>query len=105
MNSLIDSIEKWAEDRNLVEGTTAEKQFIKLAEEFGELANALLKNKQEEVEDALGDMFVVMTIIAYQFNYVTNFISLIIERFNHINFYLCELCHWISLTIYIWSNV
>ena len=34
---LIGKIEQWAEDRNLILGSTPQKQFIKLMEEFGEL--------------------------------------------------------------------
>lgn len=58
-------IENWAIDRNL---HTAEpmKQAVKLGEEFGELCSGLAKDKQEEVQDAIGDMFVVLTILAMQ---------------------------------------
>lgn len=59
-------IREWAEARNLIEGSTPEKQFIKLMEEAGEVAAALARNKQDELKDGLGDMFVVMTILAAQ---------------------------------------
>ena len=39
-------------------------QYIKLMEEAGELAEALLKKNKEEVQDAIGDMVIVLTSIA-----------------------------------------
>lgn len=59
-------IREWAEARNLIDGSTPEKQFVKLMEEAGEVAAALARNQREELIDGLGDMFVVMTIIAAQ---------------------------------------
>ncbi len=60
-----ESIRNWAEKRGLYEKGSAEKQFIKLSEESGELAKALLKNDQPEVKDAIGDMIVVLTNLAH----------------------------------------
>lgn len=40
---LIGKIEQWAEDRNLILGSTPQKQFIKLMEEFGELCGVFLE--------------------------------------------------------------
>lgn len=59
------SIKQWAEDRKL-HTADSNKQFLKLAEEFGELAEGIAKGKENEVKDALGDMYVVMTILAMQ---------------------------------------
>lgn len=64
--SRFEDIRNWGEARNLIAGTTAEKQFIKLMEEGGELAQGLLKDRQAEVIDAIGDMAVVLTIMAAQ---------------------------------------
>lgn len=60
-------IERWAVDRNL---HTADpmKQIVKLGEEFGELCSGLAKGKEDEVKDAIGDMYVVLTILAMQTN-------------------------------------
>ena len=58
-------IEEWARDRSL-DTADPTKQMLKLAEEFGELAEGLAKNKPEQVEDSIGDMYVVMTILALQ---------------------------------------
>lgn len=61
-----DLIRKWAEDRNLIKGSDLKSQFVKLIEEAGELANAIGKKNDIEFADAIGDMFVVLTIMAAQ---------------------------------------
>ena len=61
-----DLIRQWAEDRNLIEGSDLKSQFVKLIEEAGELANAIAKKNDIEFADAIGDMFVVLTIMAAQ---------------------------------------
>ena len=46
LKELIKNIENWAEARNLIEGSTPQKQFIKLMEEIrGSYAVAYLKIK------------------------------------------------------------
>lgn len=58
----------WANARGLILNSNPQAQFVKLIEEAGELANAIAKKKPlEEVADALGDMYVVMNIIAAQY--------------------------------------
>lgn len=52
-------IEQWIKDRNL-DTTSPDKQTLKLMEEVGELAEALLENNREAIVDALGDILVVM---------------------------------------------
>lgn len=61
-----DRIRQWAHDRNLILGSDPKSQFVKLMEEAGELAAAIARGKQDEFEDAIGDMFVVLTIMAAQ---------------------------------------
>lgn len=58
-------IEQWAEDRNL---HTADpiKQYDKLIEEFGELMKGINKQDMPMIEDSIGDMYVVMTILSMQ---------------------------------------
>ncbi|WP_288063133.1 MazG-like family protein [Rodentibacter caecimuris] len=67
LQQLIKNIELWAEDRNLIEGSTPQKQFIKLMEEFGELCSGVSKNKVDVVKDSIGDCFVVLTILNAQY--------------------------------------
>lgn len=61
-----DRIRGWAHDRNLLEGSDVKSQFVKLMEEAGELAQAIAKQRDDEFADAIGDMFVVLTILAAQ---------------------------------------
>lgn len=65
-NTLFDKIRQWSEDRNLTKGATPAAQFEKLAEEFGELGRALIENNDAKFMDAVGDMIVVLTILAAQ---------------------------------------
>lgn len=65
---LIEKIVQWAKDRNLILGSTPQKQFIKLMEEFGELCAGIARNDREKIKDSIGDCFVVMVILARQFN-------------------------------------
>ena len=66
LQELIKNIEQWAEDRNLIKGSTPKKQFIKLMEEFGELCSGVSKNKIDVIKDSIGDCFIVLTILAKQ---------------------------------------
>jgi NTP pyrophosphatase (non-canonical NTP hydrolase) len=59
-------IRGWAEARNLIRGSDVKSQFVKLIEEAGELANAIAKKNDIEFADAIGDMVVVLTIMAAQ---------------------------------------
>ena len=61
-----DRIRQWAADRNLIWGSTPQAQFVKLMEEVGELAEAIAKKKHDQFEDSIGDVFVVLTILAAQ---------------------------------------
>jgi NTP pyrophosphatase (non-canonical NTP hydrolase) len=59
---------EWAEDKDLIHEENAPKQLIKLQEEVGELCSAYLKGNKAEIIDALGDIRVVITILAAQLN-------------------------------------
>jgi len=59
---------EWAEDKDLIHEENAPKQLIKLQEEVGELCSAYLKGNKAEQIDALGDIRVVITILAAQLN-------------------------------------
>lgn len=58
----------WAENKDLIHEENAPKQLIKLQEEVGELCSAYLKGNKAEQIDALGDIRVVITILAAQLN-------------------------------------
>ncbi len=57
-------IRDWAKDRGIYDKGNSHTQYVKLMEEAGELAEALLKNDRYEVKDAIGDMVVVLTNLA-----------------------------------------
>lgn len=57
---------EWAKERNILFPENAPKQRLKLIEECGELAQAILKNDVKLQKDAIGDIFVVLTILAEQ---------------------------------------
>jgi NTP pyrophosphatase (non-canonical NTP hydrolase) len=63
--TIFDMIRDWAKERGIYEKGDSKTQYIKLMEEAGELAQALLKNDKPEVIDAIGDIAVVLTNLAY----------------------------------------
>ena len=63
---MFNRIRTWAEERGLYDKGNTMTQYVKLQEEAGELAKALLKDDQPEVIDAIGDMVVVLTNLAHQ---------------------------------------
>jgi NTP pyrophosphatase (non-canonical NTP hydrolase) len=63
-SSRFDDIRQWARDKGIYKSGDARTQFVKLMEEAGELAQAILKNDEPEVIDAIGDMVVVLTNLA-----------------------------------------
>ena len=62
---MFEDIREWAAMRGLYESGDSKTQYIKLQEEAGELAKALLSNDKAEVIDAIGDMVVVLTNLAH----------------------------------------
>jgi len=61
---LNDLILGWADDRGILDNGTVEGQLTKLQEEFDELKAAIEMNDRAEIEDAIGDMQVVLIILA-----------------------------------------
>jgi len=59
-----DPIREWATNKGIYEKGDPKTQSLKLFEEAGELAKAILKNDKEEIIDAIGDCCVVLTSIA-----------------------------------------
>ena len=66
VNHRFDLIRKWAKDRGIYDKGNSHTQYVKLIEEAGELAKALLKKDKPEIVDAIGDMVVVLTNLAHQ---------------------------------------
>lgn len=79
LNELIEQVVQWAEARNLVKGSTPERQLYKTTEEVTELAVAIGRYSVEaayddgdldeyipDIKDAIGDVTVTLIIIAAQ---------------------------------------
>jgi NTP pyrophosphatase (non-canonical NTP hydrolase) len=62
--NVYDLIRQWADERGIYRNGDTKTQYIKLLEESGELARAILKNDKPEFIDAIGDMVVVLTNLA-----------------------------------------
>ena len=60
-----DMIRNWAAVRGIYDKGDSKTQYVKLQEEAGELAKALLANDKHEIKDAIGDIAVVLTNLAY----------------------------------------
>ena len=61
-----DLIRSWAMARGIYDKGNSHTKYVKLIEEAGELAKALLKKDKPEIIDAIGDMVVVLTNLAHQ---------------------------------------
>lgn len=65
-DNLIYAIAYWAEERNLIAGANSQAQVVKLFEEGGEVAAAVARGRHNALKDGIGDMVVVLTILALQ---------------------------------------
>lgn len=63
-NNTFDLIRSWADVRGITQNGDVKTQYIKLLEETGELAEAILKDNQADIVDAIGDAVVVLTNLA-----------------------------------------
>ena len=63
-NERFELIRKWATKRGIYDKGNSHTQYVKLMEEAGELAAALLNKDSYEIKDAIGDMVVVLTNLA-----------------------------------------
>ena len=68
-DELILQVGNWAYDKGLVKRENAPKQMLKVMEEVGETAGALLKGNETELKDGIGDSFVTLIILAEQLGY------------------------------------
>jgi NTP pyrophosphatase (non-canonical NTP hydrolase) len=63
-----EQILNWANERNLLNPLNRDKQFIKLIEELGELAQGIAKNDIVQIIDSIGDVQVVLIILSELYN-------------------------------------
>ena len=64
ISSKYELIREWARNRGIYDKGDSKTQYVKLMEEAGELAQAILKRDTPEIQDAIGDMVVVLTNLA-----------------------------------------
>lgn len=57
-------IRQWADARGIYEKGDVKTQYVKLQEEAGELAKAIMQDDYDEFIDAIGDCVVVLTNLA-----------------------------------------
>jgi NTP pyrophosphatase (non-canonical NTP hydrolase) len=58
-------IREWAKERGIFDKGDVKTQYVKLMEEAGEVAKALLTDDKAEIKDGIGDMVVVLTNLAH----------------------------------------
>jgi NTP pyrophosphatase (non-canonical NTP hydrolase) len=57
---VIAKISRWANDRNIIQGSTPIKQALKTLEECSELIESVADNDKEGISDAIGDICVTL---------------------------------------------
>ncbi len=67
-SQLLEAIVAWGHARNIIRGTTDFDQWVKCASEVGELADGLAKKQPEMIKDAIGDVIVMLCVMAEQMN-------------------------------------
>ena len=60
-------IRQWANNKGIYQKGDIKTQYVKLQEEAGELAKAIINNNDNEIIDAIGDCVVVLTSIVFCF--------------------------------------
>lgn len=65
MNELIKNVEEWAKEKGL-DQADPKAQFLKVAEEFGEIASAMARGNDELFKDSVGDVVVTLIILSMQ---------------------------------------
>jgi NTP pyrophosphatase (non-canonical NTP hydrolase) len=69
MKNIKEKVLEWANERNLLHNENALKQYSKLQEESNELLIGILDKDPYEIIDALGDIQVVLIILANQLGF------------------------------------
>lgn len=64
MNELIEKVEQWARDRQIIPNSNPQAQLMKTVSELGELADATLKSDRAGIVDGVGDVIVTLVIYA-----------------------------------------
>ena len=67
-NKLIENVTSWAIERE-IDKESYFSQMQKILEEYGELNEAIHSSKQKELEDAIGDIMVALTVFTVQMDF------------------------------------
>lgn len=67
-NELIENVKGWSDNKGL-DKLSPLWQMLKLNGEWGELNSATVRNDKEKIADSIGDMVVVLTILAQQMDF------------------------------------
>lgn len=59
-------VSHWADERNIIDGSTITTQSLKLTEEAGELVNGIWHSDKGMIKDGIGDCVVVLNILLNQ---------------------------------------
>lgn len=62
--NIFELIREWGKEKGILEKSDIKTQYVKLQEEAGELARSIIKFNNEEFKDSIGDMVVVLTLLA-----------------------------------------
>jgi len=65
MTDNTNKIEDWATEKDL-HLSEPSKQFLKVIEEVGEIAEGMAKNREEQIKDSIGDVYVTLVILSMQ---------------------------------------
>lgn len=65
VDNIFDHIREWARQKGILEHGDPKTQTVKLFEEAGEIAAAVLRNNKANTMDGIGDCVVVLTSLAH----------------------------------------
>jgi NTP pyrophosphatase (non-canonical NTP hydrolase) len=69
MQELITKTLAWAEDRNLLDNSGAERQALKAVSEMGEFADEILKGDKEKQICECGDVLVTLILTSHKLGF------------------------------------
>ena len=65
MKQLEQNIIQWAKDRGIYEHSDSKAQALKAVSELGEVADAVIKGRRDDLIDGIGDTIVCLVNLAY----------------------------------------
>ncbi len=65
MKDIEQKVIQWATERQIYEHSTSQAQVLKAVSEMGELADASIKADRDALIDAIGDVMVCLTNVAF----------------------------------------